>query len=55
MKLTNTTSFLVTICGYQADNTSGAQMYIRGGCSYHSLDDILQPPAEEIINNIRDE
>ena len=40
------------VCGQQADGTSGTQTPMRGGRSYLPLDDILPPPAKNMIDNI---
>jgi len=37
--------------GQQADGTPGAQTPMRGGRSCLPVDDILQPPSENIINH----
>jgi len=53
LKLTNPMHFRVVYCGQQADSTAGAQTPVHGGRNYLPLDDILPPPAEDIIDNIR--
>jgi len=55
MKLSNPTLFCVVYRGRQADSTEGAQTPLNGGCSYLPLDDILPPPAEDMIDNIGEE
>jgi len=55
MKLINPTLFCVVYQGQQADGTAGAQTPMRGGRSYLPLDDILPPPAEDMIDDIREE
>jgi len=55
MKLTNPMLFCVVYRGQQADGTDGAQTPILGGRSYLSLDDILPPPAKNMIDDIREE
>jgi hypothetical protein len=55
MKLCSPTLFCVIYRGQQADGTDGAQTPMRGGRSYLPLDDILPPPAEDIIDDIREE
>lgn len=54
MQLTNQTHFGVVYPGHQVDGTAGAQKPIRRGLSYLPLDDMLQPPAEDIIGNFRE-
>jgi hypothetical protein len=39
----------------QPDGTDGAQTSICGGLIYLPLDDILPPPAEDMIDDIGDE
>ena len=55
MKLSNPTLFCVVYRGQQADGTDGAQTPMRGGRSYLPLDDILPPPAEDMIDDIGEE
>jgi len=55
MRLRNPTLFCVVYRGQQANGTDGAQMPMRGGRSYFPLDDILQPPAEDMIDDIGEE
>jgi len=55
MKLSNPTLFCVVYRGQQADGTDGAQTPMRGGRSYLPLDDILPPPADDMINDIGEE
>jgi len=55
MKLSNPTLFCVVYRVQEADGTDGAQTSTRGGRSYLPLDDILPPPAEDIINDIGEE
>jgi hypothetical protein len=45
----------VVYYGQQADTTAGAQTPMNGGRSYLPLDDILPPPAKNMIKNIREE
>jgi len=52
MKLSNSTLFCVVYCGQHADGPAGAQMPMRGGPSYLPLNDILPPPAEDMIDDI---
>jgi hypothetical protein len=52
MTLSNPMLFCVVYCDQQADSTDGVQMPMRGGCSYLPLDDILPPPAEDMIEDI---
>jgi len=55
MKLSNPTLFWVVYRGQQANCTDGAQTPMLGGRSYLPLDDILPPPAEDMIDNIGEE
>jgi len=55
IKLSNPTLFCVVYRGLQADGTDGAQTPMRGGRSYLPLDDILPPPAEDMIDDIGEE
>jgi len=55
MKLSNPTVFCVVYRGQQADGIDSAQTPLRGGRSYFPLDDILPPPAEDIIDDIGEE
>ena len=55
MKLLNTIRFCGLHRGQQTDSTSCAQSPIHGGRSYIPLDDILHPPAKDMINNIVEE
>ena len=48
-------AFWVVYRCQQADGTDGAQTPMRGGRSYHPLDDILPPPAEDMIDTIGEE
>jgi len=52
MKLSNSTLCCVVHCGQRTDGTDGAQTLMHGGRSYLPLDDILPPPAEDMINDI---
>jgi len=52
MKWNNPMLFWVISCGQQAEGTAGTQTPMCGGHSYLPLDDILWPPAEDIINDI---
>jgi len=54
MKFCNPTLFCVVYCSQQADGTAGAQLSIHGSCSCLPLDDILPPPAEDMIEGIRE-
>jgi hypothetical protein len=47
--------FCVIYCGQQVYRTDGAQMPMRGGRSYLPLDDIVPPPAEDMIDDIGEE
>jgi len=55
MKLSNPTLFCVVYRGQQADRTDGAQTPMRGGRSYLPLNNILPPPAEDMIDDIEEE
>jgi len=55
IKLSNPTLFCIVYRGQQADGTDGAQTPMRGGRSYLPLDDILPPPAEDMIDDIGEE
>jgi hypothetical protein len=55
MKLSNPPLVSVVYHGQQADRTDGAQTPMRGGRSYVPLDDILSPPAEDVIDDIGEE
>ena len=55
IKWSNPTLFCVVYRRQQADGTDGAQTPMRGGRSYLPLDDILSPPAEDIIDDIGEE
>jgi len=55
MDLSIPTFFCVVYRGQQANGADGAQRVKRGGCSYLPLDDILLPPTEDMIDDIRDE
>jgi len=55
MKLIIPMLFCIVYRGQQADGTDGAQTPMRGGRSYLPLDDILPPPAEDMIDNIGEE
>jgi len=55
MKLSNPTLFCIIHRGQQADGTDGAQTRMGGGRSYLPLDDILSPPAEDMIDDIGEE
>jgi hypothetical protein len=55
MKLSDPMLFCVVYCGQQADGTDGAQTSMCGGPSYLPLDDILPPPAEDMIDDIWEE
>jgi len=55
MKLNNPTLFGVIYRGQQATGTSGTQMIMPGGQMYLPVDDILPPPAEDMIDDIGDE
>jgi len=41
--------------GDQADSTTSTQTPKHGGCTYCPQDDILRPPAEDIMEDIREE
>ena len=55
MKLCNPTLFCIVYRGEHADGTDGAQMPMRGGHSYLPLDDIIPPPAYDMIDVIGEE
>ena len=55
MRLSNPMLFCVMYLGQQADGTAAAQIPMRGGRSSHPLDDILPPPAEDMIHDIGEE
>jgi len=55
MKLSNPKLFCVVYSRQQPDSTAGAQTPRRGGPSYLPLNDILPPPAEDIIDDIEEE
>ena len=55
MKISNPRDFCVVYHGQLADGTAGAQMPMRGGHSYPALYVILPPPAEDIMDHIREE
>jgi len=52
MRLSNPTLFCIVFGGQQADGTSGAQTAMGGGHSNLHPNDILPPPAEDIIDDI---
>jgi len=51
MELNNPGHFCVIYHGQQVDSTPGAQTPMHGGRNYPPLDDILPPPAEDMIDN----
>ena len=55
MKLSNPTLFCIVYHSQQTNSTAGAQTPMRGGHSYLPLDDILPPPAEDMIDDIGEE
>jgi hypothetical protein len=55
IKWSNPTLFCVVYRGQQADGMDGAQTPMCGGCSYLPLDDIVQPPAKDMIDDIEEE
>jgi len=55
IRLSNPMLFGVVYRGQQADGTASAQMPMGGCHSYLPLDDILPPPAEDMIDNIGEE
>ena len=55
IKFNNPTLFCIIHHGQQADGTSGAQTPMRGGHNYLPLDDILPPPAKDMIDDIGEE
>jgi hypothetical protein len=55
MKLCNATLFCIVYRGQQADGTDGAQTPMRRARNYLPLDDVLLPPAEDMINDIGEE
>jgi hypothetical protein len=52
MKYPNPMCFHVLYCRKHANGTAGAKTPTCGGCSYHSLDHILQPPGEAKFDKI---
>jgi hypothetical protein len=52
MKLSNPKLCCVVYRGQQADGSDGAQTSMHGGRSYLPRDDILPPPAEDMIDDI---
>ena len=54
-ELNNTELFSVVHLGQQAHSTSDAQRPTHSACSYLPLDDILPPPAEDMIYEIWEE
>jgi hypothetical protein len=55
LKLNNPTLFCVIYRGQSADGTDGAKTPMRGGRSCLPLDNILPPPAEDMIDDIGEE
>jgi len=55
MKLSNPTLFCLVCRGQEADSTAGAQTCMHSGRSYRCLDDIVPPPADDMINDIGEE
>jgi hypothetical protein len=55
MKFNILTIFLIVYLGQHANGTAGAQTAMHGGCSYLPLDDILTPPAKDVIDDIGEE
>jgi len=55
MKLSNPMRCCVVYRGQEADGTDGAQTSMRGGRRYLPLDDILPPPAKDMIDHIGEE
>ena len=55
MKLCNPMLSCVVYHGQQADGTDCAQTPMHGGRSYLPLDDILPPPADDMIDDIGQE
>ena len=55
IKSNNPMLFCVVYHGQQANSRSGAQTLICHGCSYLPFDVILLPPAEDMIDDIREE
>jgi hypothetical protein len=55
MKLPNRMHFCIVYHGQQADGTAGRQTPMCGGLSYLPRDDILPPPAENIIDDNNEE
>jgi len=52
MQLINPTLFWVIYRGQEANRSAGALTPPRGGCSYLTLYGIIQPPAEDVIDDI---
>jgi hypothetical protein len=55
MKLSNPTLCCIVYRGQQADCRDGTQTPTHGARSYLPLEDILPPPAEEMIDDIWEE
>jgi len=55
MKLCNPMLFCVVYRCQRADVRAGAQTPMHGGRSYLSLDNLLAPPAKDMIDNIGEE
>jgi hypothetical protein len=55
IKLSNPTLFCLIYHSQQADSTDGALTPMRGGHSYLPLNNILPPPAEDVIDDIQEE
>jgi len=55
MKLCNKMLFCLDYSGQQAYGTASAQLPTHRGSSYHPLGDIFPPPAEDMIDDIREQ
>jgi len=53
LELINPQLFCIIYTRQRAVGTPGTSTSIYGGCSYLCLDDILPPPAEDMIDNIK--
>jgi len=45
----------VMYCSQQADGVAGVQMLMHGGHSYIPFDDMLPPPAKDMIDDMGEE
>ena len=55
MKGSNPTLLSIVDCGQQANGTAGPHTPTHGFCSYLHVDDMLPPPAEDMLDNIWEE